>query len=259
MDLGTFYAHHSADEMVQVLKHLFVDTCHRWYANRTARQNQDLRDLYARALKLSVEKLKAVVQDLGIREGADSAASRQRLPGLKAKIPSPLDWLRRHPNLLAEVSRCYTHGDLHSRNVLVDTTGQAWLIDFYRTGLGHLFRDLIELECDVKFVLLDVADLASLFRFEVALLKASEFGDIPTLPRFDEPELRKAFIVVLGIRRIASQLADSGADMLDYYQGLVLQTLTMIRLRHVLPSQKLHAYLAASLLCQRLDEWQKSP
>jgi DNA-binding response OmpR family regulator len=257
MDLGSFYVQHSADEVVQVLKRLFIDTCSRWYTNRTSRQNQDLRQLYARALKLSVGKLETVLQELDIGEGVDSQVRRVRPPGFKARIPSPVDWLRRHPDLPAELSQCYTHGDLHSRNVLVDNTGQAWLIDFYRTGLGHLFRDLIELECDVKFVLLGVTDLPSLLRFEVALLKASEFGDIPTLPRFEEPELRKAFVVVLGIRRIASQLADPGADMLDYYQGLVLQTLTMIRLRHVLPPQKRHAYLAASLLCQRLDEWQK--
>ena len=67
--------------------------------------------------------------------------------------------------------------------------------------------------------------------------------------------MRKAFRVVQGIRHIAGQLADPGADMLDYYQGLLLQTLAMLRLRHVPPEKKRHAYLAASLLCERLEEW----
>jgi hypothetical protein len=43
--------------------------------------------------------------------------------------------------------------------------------------------------------------------------------------------------------------------MLDYYQGLLLQTLAMIGRRHIGPLKKRHAYLAASLLCQRLDHW----
>jgi hypothetical protein len=143
---------------------------------------------------------------------------------------------------------------MHSRNVLVDQSRYAWLIDFYRTGPGHLFRDLIELESDIKFVLLEVTDLPSLIRLETALLSASNFDERPTLPRFKDPDLRKAFFVVLALRQIASELAPE-AYMLDYYQGLLLQTLAMIRLRHVAPAKKRHAYLAASLLCQRLDEW----
>ena len=58
-----------------------------------------------------------------------------------------------------------------------------------------------------------------------------------------------------GSKQIASQLAGPGANMLDYYQGLLMQTLAMIRLPHIAPLKKRHAYLAASLLCQRLEEW----
>jgi len=92
-------------------------------------------------------------------------------------------------------------------------------------------------------------------RFESALLTREHFNDAPTIPSFEEPELRKAFRVVQGIRHIAGQLADPGADMLDYYQGLLLQTLAILGLRHVPPEKKQHAYLAASLLCERFEEW----
>jgi hypothetical protein len=74
------------------------------------------------------------------------------------------------------------------------------------------------------------------------------------LPRFQQPELQKAFFVVVGIRQIAARLADPGGDLLDYYQGLLLQTLAVIRMRHVTPQKKCHAYLAAALLCQWLEE-----
>jgi hypothetical protein len=92
---------------------------------------------------------------------------------------------------------------MHSRNVLLDPNQQAWLIDFYRSGPGHLYRDLIELESDIKFVLLDVTDLPTLLQFESALLSAKFFSDKPTLPTFRQAELRKAFEVVQGIRYIA--------------------------------------------------------
>ena len=92
-------------------------------------------------------------------------------------------------------------------------------------------------------------------RFESALLNAEHFDDAPTIPSFREPELRKAFRVVQGIRHIAGSLADPGADMLDYYRSLLLETLAMIRLRHVTPEKKRHAYLAAALLVERLEEW----
>jgi hypothetical protein len=90
-------------------------------------------------------------------------------------------------------------------------------------------------------------------RFETALLSVRDYSGTPTLPRFQQPELQKAFFVVVGIRQIAARLADPGGDMLDYYQGLLLQTLAVIRMRHVTPPKKCHAYLAAALLCGWLE------
>jgi len=255
VDLGRFYAEHSAQEMVEVLKELFTDICRHWYANRVSGETHDMVKLYAKSLRLSVERLEAALEEAELSEWARAGEARHRMPGLSRRIINPVEWLRRHPSLPTQASLCYTHGDVHSRNVLVDRDQHAWLIDFYRTGPGHLFRDLIELESDVKFSLLEVTDLASLLGFESALLDSEHFNDAVTIPSFREPELRKAFRVVLGIRHIARQLADPGADMLDYYQGLLLQTLAILRLRHVPPEKKQHAYLAASLLCEWLEEW----
>ncbi|GAB4531465.1 MAG: hypothetical protein Kow0063_10730 [Anaerolineae bacterium] len=255
VDLGTFYTGHSAQEVVDVLKGLFTEICEHWYANRRPRQGRDMMDLYARPLKLSAERLEATLEEAGLSDWIGGREACQRVPGLKRRIVNPIEWLRKHPSLLTQASLCYTHGDMHSRNVLVDPDWHVWLIDFYRTGPGHLFRDLIELESDVKFSLLETTDLPSLVRFESALLNAEHFNDAPTIPSFREPALKKAFRVVQGIRHIAGQLADPGADMLDYYQGLLLQSLAVIRLRHIPPPKKCHAYLAAALVCERLAEW----
>jgi len=257
VDLGTFYTEHAASETVEVLTELFTEICERWYdsRNRRPRRTRDLMELYAKPLKLSVDRLEAAMAEAGLSDWAGGGKARHKIPGLKGQFVNPIEWLGRHPSLLAQSSLCSTHGDMHSRNLLVDRNRQAWLIDFYRTGRGHLFRDLVELESDVKFTLLEVTDLPSLLRFELALLSADHFNDAPTIPSFEEPELKKAFRVVQGIRHIAGQLADPGTDMQDYYQGLLLQTLAVIRLRHVTPEKKRHAYMAAALLVERLEEW----
>jgi hypothetical protein len=253
IDLGTFYTTHTASEVLRALNDLFTKTCRHWYENRDPNQSCDLVELYAQPLRLSVQRLERVLG--GANLAAWAGDTHPLVPELKRPIINPVEWFRRHPTLLNQVVLAPTHGDLHSQNVLLDPNHQAWLIDFYRSGPGHLFRDFIELESDIKFVLLDDANLPSLFQFELALLATKSFHDKPTLPAFRQTELRKAFEVVQGLRQIAGRVAGPGAGMLDYYQGLFLQTLAMICLRHVSPPKKRHAYLAASLLCQRLDNW----
>ena len=253
VDFGVYYPTQSANEIIRALNDLFTKTCRHWYENREAKQHYDLVELYTQQLKLSAPRLENALRGAGLAAWADD--THPLLPELKRPILNPVEWFRQHPHLITEVSLALTHGDLHSQNILLDANHQAWLIDFYRSGPGHLFRDLIELESDIKFVLLEVTDLPGLSQFEQALLSTKYFDDMPTLPAFRQAELRKAFEVVQGIRHIAGRLAGQRANMLDYYQGLLLQTLAMICLRHVTPPKKQHAYLAASLLCQRLDNW----
>ena len=253
-DLTSFYQTHTAHDIIQTLRDIFMRTCRHWYENQGARQRHDLMTLYGDSLKLSVERL---IQSLRTAELENWAGEENpTVPEIKRAILNPVEWLRQQATLASDISLCYTHGDLHGRNVLVDQNNQAWLIDFYRSGEGHMFRDIIQLESDVKFVLLEMADLRKLYQFEAYLLNAKYFDDRPTLPSsFREPELRKAFEVVQGIRYIAGKLIGVTSSMLDYYQGLYLQTLAIINLRHITPQKKRHAYLAASLLCERLERW----
>ena len=252
VDLGTFYTTHTAEETVTALEDLFLKTCHHWYDNQVIKQTCDLVQLYAQSLKISIERIEAGLVEAGLADWVGQ--QRLILEPLQRTIINPVEWFRQHASLTGNVAIAYTHGDLHSRNVLIDHNHQAWLIDFYRSGPGHIFRDLIELESDIKFTLLENSDLQSLFNLEVALLNTKQFDDQVAARRFQQPELQKALIVVLGIRRIAGTLVDS-LDMFDYYQGLLLQTLATTYLRHIDPAKKRHAFLAAALLCQRLENW----
>jgi hypothetical protein len=253
VDLGTFYTTCSADEVIKGLNNLFLRTCRLWYENREPQQSHDLVALYNKSLKLRLDRIEAALQEAQLVEWAGEM--HPMIPEIKRVMINPLEWLRQRPTLMTQVSLAYTHGDLHSRNVLIDQNQQAWLIDFYRSGPGHIFRDLIELESDIKFVLLEQSELGLLYRFEAALLTAKYFDDTPTLPSLGQPEVRKAFEVVQSIRFIAGRLVGPHTGMLDYYAGLLLHTLTMIGRKHVSIPKKRHAYLAASLLCHRLNTW----
>jgi thiamine kinase-like enzyme len=50
---------------------------------------------------------------------------------------------------VAETSIAITHGDLHAGNLLIDDSNNIWVIDFERTGEGHVLQDFIELESDL--------------------------------------------------------------------------------------------------------------
>ena len=89
------------------------------------------------------------------------------------------------------VPRC-----LHSRNVLVDNSGNGWFIDFARARKSHALRDFVELETDIKFALLPVTDLNVLLPFEQALLEPVTLRQPLPDRLFDNNEIQKAYLAV---------------------------------------------------------------
>jgi CheY-like chemotaxis protein len=257
IDLGSFYVQHDSDKIITTLDHFFAKTCHLWYDNRKPRQVLNLTQSYREALKLSRAKIEAALRAEKLEEFI--APLSLQFPGLEQTFVNPLHWFEGRNDWVALVHTCVTHGDLHSRNVLIDERGQAWIIDFYRTGEGHLLRDLIELETDVKFALLGATDLPVLLKFEVALLAARRLGDTLSSPDFStRPELEKAFAVIAYLRGIAGRLLGAETEMEEYYWGLFLLTLNALRLKSIDRLKKRHALLSAALLAQRLQAWPQS-
>ncbi len=254
LNLARFYERHSAADIIPTLDNLFNSSCRLWYANRQRRQDVDFIQLYNQAIPLSVEKIKAAMRTEHLSEFIEPLWLS--FPGLGRKLMNPLKWFQLNDQWITSLYTCFTHGDLHSGNVLLDATSQIWLIDFYRTGDGHILRDIIELETDIKFNLLDAADPFELFKFEAALLAAQNMGDVLSAPEFsDQPELKKAFKVVSGLRGVARHLLGAEVEMKEYYWGLFLLTLNVIRLKSIERLKKRHALLAASLLAHRLQSW----
>lgn len=253
-DLSAFYRHHPSEEIVQVLENLFARTCQHWYDNKQEKKNHSITALYSSQLNLTPEKLEAAMTEI-FPEYAGRFALE--FPQMDRLLPNPVHWIRER-DLHALTRLCTTHGDLHGGNVFVDANRQCWLIDFARTGEGHILRDFIELETDIKFSLLTETPWHTLYEFELALVFPRRFGEAPELPcPFTQEELNKAFEAIKTLRRLAHDVVKPSDDVYEYYCGLLYQTLNIVRLHKISPFHKRHALLSAALICERLDNWRK--
>ncbi len=254
---GQFYARHSADEVCRVLDHLFRQACGLWYENREQpRRVRDLVELYEKGLRIKWEDDEGPhdrwdeVWQGARRAGLDPDAALWQFPGVPGTFPNPRRWLAlRGWSMPMPAAQAVTHGDLNEHNVLVTEDGQCWLIDFYRTGLSHILRDVVEMETVIKFSLAGIADLNTFLRFEQRLANQARI-DQPPQPPPDDPHA-KSLAVIGYLRRLADSYTGSGSDMIEYKTALLLSTLNLLRL-DFMAAQHRQALLSAALLCQNL-------
>lgn len=242
-----YYRKHSADAVGVALDHLFRHACGQWYNNREGpRRSRDLVKLYEKGLHM----VWAEVWDGAQATGVDLGREAIELPGVAGKFVNPRLWLEAHSDeAQIPVWQAMTHGDLNEHNILVTEDGHCWLIDFYRTGPGHILRDAIELETAIKFNLAGIDDLAEFQRFERRLLSQTR------LDQSVEFALRhprhKPLAVISQVRKLADPLAGANNEATEYYWGLLLTTLNLLRLP-MMQSQRRKALLSAALICERL-------
>ena len=242
------------DKVIDLLERFFGQTFGALFAD-ACRETINLTATYTEGLHLTSKKLRTALEGFYPEALSDPYV---RFKGLKGSYINPIIWALpqgrfRHFEVVSR--RCLCHGDLHSRNILVDADGHFWLIDFARAAASHALRDFAELETDIKFNLLPVVDLEALLPFEQALLASANFQDAPPDISFDNGRLDHAYQIVLALHRIASDLINLEGDMREYYQALFIHTLNIMRLRHISVEKKEHALLSAALICQRLEDW----
>ena len=51
---------------------------------------------------------------------------------------------------MEDFSTCIIHGDLNTNNIIIDSKGKWYLIDYAHTGRGHVFLDFINLELNIR-------------------------------------------------------------------------------------------------------------
>lgn len=256
-DLGTYYREASTGEIKKVLNHLFLDTCANWYTNRGPLLPHDLTADLQKLLGFSTESLqKARLDRLNSVQGTD----RLQFPGISEgrTFVNPITALEGQ-RFVRSTYVCITHGDLNDANVLVDSEGHTWLIDFLRTGEGHILRDIAELDTVIRLQTLapDQATLAERLAMEETLAQCSRFDQVEhLLANFptENRALAKTFATSVHLRTVAQKIMAQGAnsDISEYYIALMYFALNTIRFYSLPKIQREHALLCASVLAERL-------
>lgn len=261
---GDVYRTSSISNLKGVLDNLFLETCHTWYAGPMLTNNnkQALGACYREWLSLNNTKLRMALWELiGSNDIAEIKLTLPSQPyqsslefvGRLGKVPSPLSLS--NAAFSYEGPFCFTHGDLHENNILVDDHSQTWLLDFYQTGPAHPARDFALLECAIKFYL-QASDrpLVTLFDWEHSLLGVSDLTKTSITDRSPDldQELVKASEVVFHIRNLLARLVPA-ITYRDYLISLYFHALKGMTLsRKFSQRQRLHAVASTSLLADAL-------
>ncbi|MBI4786507.1 MAG: response regulator [Chloroflexi bacterium] len=264
-DFADFYAKRPASQVISALDNLFFKTCSLWYNNPSALGYVNLRDLYLQAFELENQPERIPNELAVLRSDINWQAETIRLEPPGTTLPNPVRWWRDSDAGMIAVSQRTTHGDLHAGNILMDDKGECWLIDFYRTHPSHLLRDVVKLEVDIKFNLLDPQPAENFAEMEQLLAGMKNPADGVTLFKSQSPAMHKAVQVIVGLRQIAWRLLGGTVTtpshnefLYEYLYALLMTTLNVLRLRHYKEIPRLQPYrelalLSAALICRELE------
>jgi CheY-like chemotaxis protein len=177
---------------------------------------------------------------------------------------NPLQWLLdkivespdEDASRIARTFTAVTHGDLHGDNLLVDQDHNAWVIDFERSGVGHILQDFTELESDIiNRMKCDEENFGSYFRLCFAVAGPTDISAIEKNPQIRNPEFAKALEVITILRSLAEQCTGV-SDAREYILGLLFNT--VFRATIIKPERadcRKRILMLASILCHRLEHW----
>lgn len=258
VDFAEFYHCSTISQIEDALKMLFWKTCGGWYRSRGHLVMVDLTADYKRLFSYPLEKLEQVLST-ELRKTVQDKHQLifHHLLGNRV-FTNPLQMIN-ELSLVCPTYICITHGDLNPHNLLIDSAGNAWLIDFQGTGLGHILRDVATLDSAVRFQLLsaDEATLEERLQMEEALCSIDNFSQVDQLARkfsTQNPALTKVYRTVVYLRTLAYKLVEQNAqaDISEYYIALLYNALNTLRFSSLASEQHEHALLSASLLVDRL-------
>jgi hypothetical protein len=116
-----------------------------------------------------------------------------------------------------EVPCGWIHGDLNLANLLLDESGNTWMIDYFWTREGHAVQDIAKLENDLKFILVPLPDDEALRRavaWERLLLSSDDqMASVPPLHEdlAADPAIAKAHAAIGVLRDLrGALLRDAG-------------------------------------------------
>jgi len=254
-DFETFYEDNDLAATIEVLDDLFRATCAGWYANMGNQCFMRLTQYYSKILGLQKENLEQARSYLKSVQGHGKLAFNS-LDGVLG-LPNPISVMLDRPWTVSTYE-CVTHGDLNANNIFVDHDRRTWLIDFQRTGRGHVLRDVIQLDNVIRFELLTKkqAPLQARFELERALLAMRSYPKegFPIPETLKSPAVRKAFGACCHLRFLAGRMLSNNrnASLEEYYIGSAFLALGSLKRRRLARVCREHALLSAALLAQQL-------
>jgi ActR/RegA family two-component response regulator len=249
--LAEYCRRHDVADICTVLDNLFSVTCRRWYDNREQpRRYRNLVALYTEGLHIRWPE----VWSAAARCGVDVTGPRLAFPGIAGEFTNPYYWLEERKHVCSQrVWLAITHGDLNEFNVLVSPDQHCWLIDFYRTGKGHILRDFVELETAFKFSLTHLESYGERMQFERLLLEQKNLQE--ELKLDDSAAYARTAHVIAHLRSLAGEVLGLEREMEEYNAALLLQTLKLLSLDFLYPDERCRGQIlmAAAMICSKLE------
>lgn len=246
----------------QTLDRFFNSTWSDHYKKARKVKNVSLLELYRRVLEDNwLYRIKQFPQLT-----PEKSMGKERWEMLGAS--NPLDWFFHNifehtdsiVNCAEETYLAVTHGDLHAGNILIDDANNAWVIDFERTGVGHILQDFVELETDLINRMVPGSENFPLYhRLCYAVAAPEEIGPIENHFDLTDPNSLKLIQTISIIRSLARDCSNL-TDFRQYLVGLLFNTLfraTIIKdtNNHSEKKSQERALMLASIICHRLDHW----
>lgn len=251
------YQGSDSDALKAVLEKLFRVICGPWYESPGRVRPLDLRTYYAEWLSFNPESLERNIARLGLVDVKSKIFFENLTSGRSYR--NPLRFLADGP-FIYPTYQTLTHGDFNAHNILVDEYGDPWLIDFARSGRGHVLRDAVELDSVIRHELLsaDDASLDERLLLEAALCEAGSYRELREpreSPVPQNPAVSKAFAVCRELRWIAGGLGarQTRRDIREFYAGAILCALNCLRFSDYSTVQREHALLSACVMMERLS------
>lgn len=213
-------------------------------------------------------------------------------------LPNPVDWLITRLSVASDgtfldpttqpASLSITHGDMHGDNFFVTRHSSVWVIDYERTGEGHVLQDWVELEHDIltRLTLLQPEEWQYYVRLTCAIAQPYSVrcwpeGDLNSLSEhIIHSQAVKSLRVIDIIRGLARKSDGGTGDARPYVWGLLLNAVFRIMIwqkeydeprlpeersgKYAERRQKLYhgiqrCLVLAGILCHRLDNWNSNP
>jgi serine/threonine protein kinase len=185
----------------------------------------------------------------------DASANIHHLPNPLHRLPEILQTPR-------TVKIGTIHGDLNPENILIDSeAGTVRLIDFALARKDHLLHDLMRLETGIltrflpeemhKFNLSAQLIYDLFVQLHAAALPTGQFG----VPQELDPALKKVYVMLVTIRKVASSYLAEANQWSEYYDGLTIYLLGALKFKNLdkvetAPYPKQIAYWGAATLQQ---------